>query len=157
MQRPPRLLFVCSGNLCRSPTAMYLARDRAERRDLVIEVDSGGTLGIEGRECPSHTQAVLREWNIFLDDHRSKGLTPELMDWADLVLVMTYDHAATLRERFPDTSAEITLLGPFGGQAPEVMDPIGRWRRFHRKVRDQIEQCVEGLLDRIERGEIPAG
>lgn len=151
MDRVPRLLFVCSGNLCRSPMAMYLARDRAERRNLMIEVDSAGTLGIEDRAPPPNTAAVMREIHILLDDHRSKGITEEHMAWADRVLVMTYDHATTLRERFPEASVDkVQLLGPFGSDAAEVADPIGRWKMTHRKVRRQLERCVDGLLDRIE-------
>lgn len=130
--------------------AMYLARERAERRDIQIEVDSAGTLGITDRAPPAHTQAVMREIHILVDGHRSKGVDEALMRWADRVLVMTYDHAATLRERFPELSeSRVQLLGPFGGAAPEVDDPIGRWKMTHRRVRKQIEACVDGLLDRV--------
>ena len=131
--------------------ALYLARERAELRDIAVEVDSAGTLGIEGREPPDNTQAVMREIGIPVSDHRSKGITLEHMQWADRVLVMTYEHAATLRERFPENSEHVELLGPFGRQAPEIDDPVGRWRRFHRKVRDQIAKAVDGLLARVER------
>jgi protein-tyrosine-phosphatase len=149
MSPAPRLLFVCSGNLCRSTMAMYLARDRAERRDLRIEVDSAGTLGLVGRPPPRPVLAVMREVDILVDDHRSKGVSPALLEWADRVLVMTTEHAVTLRERFPDIADHVELLGPYGGQAPEIADPMGRWKPFHRKVRRQIEGCVDGLLERL--------
>lgn len=131
--------------------AMYLARERAERRDLQIEVDSGGTLGLIDRAPPPNAMAVMRELDILLDDHRSKGVTEEHMAWADRVFVMTYEHASTLRTRFEAHADKVELLGPYGGQAPEIADPMGRWRPFFRKVRRQIEGAVDGMLDRVER------
>ncbi|MFK7927470.1 MAG: hypothetical protein AB8H79_04745 [Myxococcota bacterium] len=145
-----RVLFVCSGNICRSPMALYLMRARVEQLQLPVELDSAGTLGIIDRAPPPNALAVMREIGVSMDDHRSKGVTTELMTWADRVVVMTYEHASTLRERYPDAQCDIELLGPYGGKSPEVDDPMGRWRGTFRRVRRQIEGCIEGLVRSIE-------
>lgn len=131
--------------------ALYLLRERVESWSLDVELDSAGTLGLIDRAPPDNALAVMREVGIDMRDHRSKAVTAELMQWADRVVVMTYDHATTLRERFPDATCEVELLGPYGGQAPEIADPMGRWRATFRKVRRQIEGCVERLAERLDQ------
>ena len=150
---PTRLLFVCSGNLCRSVMAEALTAYLAEQRDIPVEVASAGTLGLIDREPPPPTLAVMQERGIPVDHHRSQGVTAEHLAWADRVLVMTVEHATTLRERFAEQQGlpPIELLGAIGGESAEIADPMGRWRRFHRKTRDRIERAVERLLDQVER------
>ena len=148
---PTRLLFVCTGNICRSPMALFYAREAAERRNLYVEVDSGGTMGLVDYAPPPNALSVMRDVGIIMDDHRSKAITPEMMDWADRVFVMTYEHAETLRDRFPDRSDHVELLGPYGRKAPEIADPMGRWRPAYKRARDQIVECIDSVIRGLER------
>lgn len=148
VEHPPRLLFVCSGNLCRSPMAEGLARHLAEQRRLDLHADSAGTLDIEGRAPPPNAIAVMQRRGLSIHDHRSKGLRREHIAWADHVLVMTLDHAAVAHERDPSAGEKIKLLGPYGGQSTEIDDPIGWWRPTYEKVCRQLERCIDRLIDR---------
>ncbi len=147
----PRILFVCSGNQCRSPMAMYTMEYRASLLGIDVDVDSAGTLDILDRPPPKHTIAVMRERNINVGHHRSQALTEKVFTWATRVFVMTYAHAATVRERFEHVSEPpiVELLGQYGAEAPEIADPMGRWRMSHRKARNQIERCIDAILDDI--------
>lgn len=129
--------------------AAGFAQELSTYTGLEIEVDSAGTLNIVGRSPPANALAVMRQRGISIENHRSKGLTPELMAWSDHVLVMTYDHAAAAHAVDPTAGDKVKLLGPFGGQRPEIQDPMGHWRPTYRRVRDQIERCVDGLLMRL--------
>lgn len=147
---PHRLLLVCSGNICRTPMAVALARLHGDRLNLALEVDSAGTLGIEGAPADAKAAAVCRELGLDLSGHRSKGLTPELLAWADQVLVMEVAHAVCARELLPGLPEDrVQLLGSQAGLG-EIADPIGAWfKRPFRTARDQIDRCLRVYLQRL--------
>ena len=145
---PWNLLFICTGNICRSPMAEGLARDYGQRRGIPVTVASGSTLGLLDRPAHKHAVKVMRELSLDISDHRSQPITSALVDVADHILVMEIQHAAKLRDRFPQTDGRIMLLGTFGGTV-EIADPLGGWRGKFRKSRDEIRDCVETFVDRL--------
>lgn len=152
---PYHLLFVCSGNICRSPMAEVLAQHYAAQRGRPIEARSAGTLGIEGRAAAPNAIAVCREIGLDLSDHRSQGVRPSLLDQADYVLVMEHHHARFLRERWPEKVADnLLMLGNFGGML-EIPDPIGSFKYKFRRSRDDIRQSVELFIDRLPPRQAP--
>ena len=152
--RPIRLLFVCSGNICRSPMAEAIARALAPRFGLSVECASAGTLNLVDRAPPSNAVAVMREIGLSIQDHRSQPLTLETLRWADHALMMTVAHAVTAHERDPEAGDKVRLLGPYGGRTSEIDDPMGRWRPAFRRARKEIERAVEGFLERLRDGEL---
>lgn len=145
---PWRVLFVCSGNICRSPMAEGLARSYAARRERVLEARSAGTLGIVDRPADPAAIGVCAELGVDIGPHRSQAITPELVAWADYILVMEYAHAAWIRAKYPAVGEKLLLLGTFGTTA-EIADPIGGWRFQFRWSRDEIKKCVEAFVDRL--------
>ncbi len=145
---PYRLLFVCTGNICRSPMAEVIAVDFAASRGRTVEVRSASTLGLDGKPADPKAVAVCKEIGLDLTSHRSTPLGPEQVEWADYVLVMEYAHAGLIRERYPDVGDKLMLLGTFGGFT-EIADPIGSWKFRFRRSRDDIKRCVEGFVDRL--------
>ena len=150
MSRPLRLLFVCSGNICRSPMAEVLAEARGDAIGLPVEARSAGTLGLIDRPADPKAVAVCRERGLDLSTHRSQGLTPELLAWADHIIVMEQSHAAHLREYYDVRGDKILPLGPFGGYG-DIPDPIGGWTFTFRWCRRRLEASLDGLLRRLAR------
>lgn len=146
--RPWRLLFVCTGNICRSPMAAEMARIDGGTRGLDIEAASGGTMGLDAHPADAHAISVCREIGLDLSGHRSRGLDPERLAWADRILVMELAHAQAVHERLPGLGERVALLGPFGG-SHEIADPHGGWKFQYRWARDEIRKCVGGLLARL--------
>ncbi len=146
--RPHRLLFVCTGNICRSPMAEYLARSYAEERGWPVEVRSASLMGLNGN--PAHTNAikVCAEIDLDLTPHKAQPLSAELLEWADWVLVMELAHSRGARDMLPAKDDRILLLGSFCGKL-EIDDPIGGWKRRFRKSRDEIGECVRNFMDRL--------
>ncbi len=145
---PWNLLFICTGNICRSPMAEGLARHYGHQRGIPLVASSGSTLGLLDRPAHKHAVKVMAEAGMDIRDHKSQPITGEMVDAADHILVMEIQHAAKLRERFPQADGKIMLLGTFGGGV-EIADPLGGWRRRFRKSRDEIRHCVETFVDRL--------
>jgi protein-tyrosine-phosphatase len=144
-----KLLFVCSGNICRSPMALVLARHEAQRIGLEVLCDSAGTLRLQDRLADPHAVTVCSEWGLHLADHRSKGVTAELIDWADHILVMSPHHSESLAKDFPHSQNRVILLGHLVGQL-DIADPIGRRQRTFRQSRDLIQRGVTEFLRRLD-------
>ncbi|MFT5686022.1 MAG: protein-tyrosine-phosphatase [Myxococcota bacterium] len=146
--RPYHLLFVCTANICRSPMAEGLALEYAQQRGWSVECQSGGIMGLIDKDAASNAVRALREINIDISDHKSQGITPELVEWADHILVMELRHAIKLRERHDNLGTKVLQLGSFGGLV-EVDDPVGGWRWRFRRSRDDIQRCVQAFMDNL--------
>ena len=143
------LLFVCSGNICRSPMALGIAQRIARDNQLDVAVDSAGTLMIYGRPADPHAVAVCKDIGVDISRHESKGITEALCDWADHILVMELKHSAHIQHHYSTHSTKVIHLGHLIGQM-EIPDPIGRWRRTFKKNRGLVETAVEQLMKRFD-------
>lgn len=148
-----KVLFVCDGNICRSPMAAEYLRQRAVRSGLShLVVDSAGLLGIEGAPAAAHAIAAVREAGCDLTRHRSRGVTVADMRTADLVIVMTLTQLETLDRRFAPGHQKRLLLRAFEdtpaprGGAPELNDPVNGPIEGFLEAFAVIKTCVDHLV-----------
>jgi len=150
------ILFVCTGNTCRSPMAEALARkmlaDRlqvkeSELADRGYRVISAGTSAGHGGAASEESEQVVKKYGADLSRHESKPVTVSMIEEADKVWVMSARHRKTLVEWMPDHAAKIQLLDPAG---KEVDDPIGGSMEVYRTAAKHIQ---DSLLQRLK--EIP--
>jgi len=155
-ERPLRLMFICTGNICRSPMAEVLARSYAQDRGWNIEVCSSSLMGLKGNPAHPNAIKVCAEIDLDLTPHKAQPLSPELLEWADWVLVMELAHSRGARDMLPTKGDHILLLGSFCGKL-EIDDPLGGWKRRFRKSRDEINDCVQNFMDRLppDAGHLP--
>ncbi|MCS7265815.1 MAG: low molecular weight protein arginine phosphatase [Armatimonadetes bacterium] len=144
-----KVLFVCTGNLCRSPMAEYLTRNLAEQKDVNVEVKSAGIWTVQGEPATEETIAVLEELGIDAKGHRSQSLDWDLIDWADIILTMEKWQKHRILAKAQDAEGKVFTLTEFVGEEGEIPDPYGTAREAYRKVRDQIQRLIEKLLDKI--------
>lgn len=149
-----RILFVCSGNVCRSPMAVRIAESKLEKLPMRVEwLESAGTLGFEGQNASKSSIAVMKELGLDLGWHRSKGLTSELLDESDYIVVMAPEHVREILVRRPRLASKIVKLWEFTSRPKrlnEITDPIGRSYQVYLDCRNDIVECIENWIDTLE-------
>lgn len=156
-----RVLFVCMGNICRSPTAEAVFRRFAAQRGLLgeLEIDSAGTHGYHVGETPdARTQRAATERKYDLSELHARKVAPEDLEYFDLVLAMDRSNLESLRKLCPANRLHrLKLFMSYARQFDddEVPDPYYGLAHDFDLVLDMIEDAAEGLLDSIlrERGD----
>jgi len=144
---PYRILFVCTGNTCRSPMAAALL----ESKQLPgVEVKSAGVFAAEGGEASAHAKTVLKEKGIDAS-HRSSLLKKEHIDWATHVLTMTSGHKEMIVGRFPEAKDKTFTLKQFAsGTDGDIADPFGGPVEAYRAARDELAALIDRLVEKLQ-------
>ena len=145
------ILFVCTGNICRSPMAEYMLASRlSDKTDW--DVRSAGVFAGNGMVASRLSVETLDEIGIDMRSHRSRALGRELVDWASVVVVMTGSHRDQISTLFPDAMEKVFLLKSFDPEcrSGDVEDPIGLPIGVYRSVRGQVESALPELISFVE-------
>jgi protein-tyrosine phosphatase len=140
------VLFVCFGNICRSPFAAEAARSRLGG----VAVASGGFHSEEGRPSPRHVVETARTLAVDMSACRSVRLTPERVAAADLIVCMDVANLRQLADEYPAALSRATLLGFFRPAGPaQINDPFGLSPATTRMVFVQILDALQSLSEWI--------
>lgn len=138
----PEIVFICQANICRSPFAELVAWPLLQG----CKVSSAALDSRSGRSTPPNVLQDAQRFSIDMTKHRSKALTAEIADKADILLVMEMKHYEQIAERFPDCLHRTFLLGLFAeSPAAEIADPNYQSAPVVRQINDQIRRAITGL------------
>ena len=157
-----RILFVCYGNLCRSVLAEALMKRLLSARGLEhITVGSAGIGALPDYPAPHQIVEVARDRGLDVTGHRSRPLSPSLLDWADIVLIMEFYMGDEISQMRPEKNLDkIFLLGNFALEKTvtgEIDDPFGGSPDSFRQCYDEIEASIQRLYEKLVSEDALAG
>lgn len=150
-----RVLFVCTGNICRSPAAHAVFEHHAARAGLSVTVDSAGTGGWHAGELPDERARAEGARRGYALTHRARAVEPADFERFDLVLAMDRGHLRALQDRAPAAArARIQLFRAFdpGPGEPDVADPYYDGPDAFVEMFDVIEDAMPGLVAHVAAG-----
>ena len=151
------VLFVCTGNICRSPMALGLFRRLlGNRKD--IAADAAGVHAVRGQPPSVHGVEVCRQRGVDISGFRSQPLTATLVDWATHIFGMTGSHLETIHLLFPQSADKTFLLREFEEPGAtlwrDLPDPIGLGREVYDECAESIEKALPSVLAFVEQTEL---
>ena len=144
------VLFVCKGNICRSPLAAIYFESLVRRGGRNIRVGSAGLETTPGKPAHSNSKLVAREHELSLDAHATAQLTRKLVQETDLIVVMEIGQLDRMHRVYPQAAGKVVLLGALDGRGPlEIADPFGREIDHFRVCFDEMRRGCNGLAVRM--------
>jgi len=149
------ILFVCIGNICRSPFAQGLFTKLVRQKGHInFRAESAGLLALPGNSVTFLAQKVAAEYGVDLSGHRAKRLSQELVARFELILVMEKSHKDELLAEFPEAGDKTFLIRRFARFGPRergIADPYGLQYDAYRFCYLDIEDAVTGLVDYLNK------
>ncbi|MBY8911721.1 low molecular weight protein arginine phosphatase [Bacillus sp. YC2] len=144
-----KIIFVCTGNTCRSPMAEALFKSIAETKGLTVSAGSAGVFASPYGKASAHAVEALFEKRIALN-HSSSPLSEEHIETADLVLAMTEQHKQLIISRFENSRDKVFTIKEYvTGRSGDISDPFGGSLDVYKQTRDELEELLTLLADQL--------
>lgn len=151
------VIFICTGNICRSAMADGYLKYRVKELGLSekIKVTSAGTHAIKGDRSPINAIKAIEKYGVDISNHSASILDKHELMSADYILVMTNLHKQNILNRFPELNGKVKLLKEYAESNGymEIDDPWGFDIDIYESVAKEIVECIEQFIQKINIGE----
>lgn len=145
-----KIIFICTGNTCRSPMAEGILRDLAEKNNLHIQVQSAGTHAAINAPAATFAIEAMKDIGIDISSHKSNQVNSELLEKADLVLTMSKSHKKQILHQYPSIKDKVFLLNEYAfTTSRDIEDPFGAPLRYYEKARDEISEAIIRIVGQL--------
>ncbi|OEF96768.1 low molecular weight protein arginine phosphatase [Desulfuribacillus alkaliarsenatis] len=160
-EKQTNILFVCTGNTCRSPMAEVIAKEKAEQLDKPLIFQSAGVATIDGLSISKNALEALKVkgYDVSNLNHSSQVVTEQLLNWADIVLTMTSNHRSQIINFYPNLENKIYnfpvyIYNNYNSLSDDcnvnnygdIIDPFGGSLETYLSCADQLELLIDELL-----------
>ncbi|HLA47754.1 MAG TPA: low molecular weight protein arginine phosphatase [Nitrospinota bacterium] len=145
-----KILFVCTANICRSPMAETILKEKLKNSGMTdISVFSAGLMDMKGGRAREEALKIIEGLGVDISRHRSRHFSDEMVKDADLIIVMESDHREKILSEYPEAKEKVFLLSSFGnqkGMENDIADPYGGSIFSYRVAFREINFYIEGLM-----------
>lgn len=152
IERRMKIVFVCTGNTCRSPMAEIVFKKLLAEKlgcnikdlsDKGFDIRSGGLAAYDGQKASPNATLVVQKLGVSLEDHQSRFVDLDLIEHSDAVLVMTKNHLTIFQDRFQDQNIPVQMLS-FSGS--DISDPFGGDEKMYSQCLSEIQENLKHLV-----------
>ena len=150
MNKIKKILFVCTANICRSPMAETILKEKLKNSGMTdISVSSAGLMDMKGGRAREEALKIIGGLGVDISKHRSRHLAGDMVKEADMIIVMEADHRDKILSEYPDVKDKVFLLSSFGnqkGMETDIADPYGGTIFNYRVALREISFYIDGLM-----------